>query len=116
MVRHPGICLGIAIITCDSACYHTRIANNRQQLVHDAAADAAFEPIARVGAKERYTDHPLISSDITLTDCNSKVVDTMQLGPGSAWVMTEVVDFGFLRPGPLCADEQQQDRRKHNAK
>jgi hypothetical protein len=115
MVRHPGICLGVAIITRDGARYHTRIADSRQQFVHDAAADAAFEPIARVGAIERYTDHPLISGDITLTDCNSKIVDTMQLGPGSAWVMTEVIDFDVLSPGPWCADEQQQDRRKYDA-
>ena len=90
MVRHPGICFGIAIIARDGACDYPCIANRRQKFVHSAAADAAFEPNVRVAAKKRYADHPLISSDITHTDSNSKVVDTMQRGPGSAGIDAKI--------------------------
>ena len=56
------------------------------------AADAAIEPVAGSRTKNLYSDHTSVSArDVAPTYSNSKIVDAVQLGPGS--VRPEFPDF-----------------------
>jgi hypothetical protein len=53
--------------------------------------------------------------DIPKANYHAKIIDVPCGKPRSTGICAEFPDFVILSPGPLCAADQQQDRRKHNA-